>query len=164
MQRHTFYKRFVWQIEHLQYENQALVEIGLSFWRKSPLAFWRRIDPLCCSRSPFTAIPRLWNSIDTIEGHTARSLMQRRLCLVLLDTLHQGIKNRIKQMIRESRLDLSKSTCKSVASSVLCQLICKSKDCNLKGKVEARLRAGERYGQLRDGVPLALWDMAFDGL
>ena len=136
-------------------------------WRNDRLGFWGQVVSLS-GLEPRVAFHRLASCIDKFEDDRITSPIRRRLSLVRLHEFRTAIERRIQILVESLQLEVKQgATYKSIASDVLCSLYCESGSKEwekFRRRIIARLRAGERYSQLRIGMLLTLGDTPYDGM
>jgi len=137
---------------------------------RRPYVLLGRVDTLTPFSLPY-AIRRLYSYIDDLENEVIVTPIRRRLYLERLSHLRDLIQGRVEYLVQKSRLQVNKGeTIKHISAIAVLKLISepgkpvKENKHVKENEIAARLRAGERYGQLPSGILLTLGNVTRLGM
>jgi hypothetical protein len=165
--QNAYFVSFKCNFEQRQPEIQSFLGERIPDWGNDPLGFWGQVVSLS-GLEPRVAFRRLAACIDKFEDDRITSPIRRRLSLVRIHEFRTAIEHRIQILVDSLQLEVKQgATYKSISSDILCSLYCElgSKEWEkIRRRIISRLRAGERYSQLRIGMLLTLGDTPHDGM
>jgi hypothetical protein len=160
--RQLHFQVFKSKFELLQLDIKEVLQKNVPQWKADPLSFWgHRVDSLSQLPLP-AAVQRLNGYLEGFEEDSIVSPMRRRLSLVMLHHFRKAVESRIGDLVRKSRITVKRGTTfRSISFSVVSNLFY---ELGKRDICVARLRAGERYGTLPIGIPLALGNVPSTGM
>jgi hypothetical protein len=165
--QNTYFLSFKSSFKQRRPKIQSFLTERIANWSNDPLGFWGQVVSLS-GLEPRVAFHYLATCIDKFEDDRITSPIRRRLSLVRLHEFRTAIERRIQILVESVQLEVKQgATYKSISFDVLCSLHCEpgSKEWEkTRRRIISRLRAGERYSQLRIGMLLTLGNTPHDGM